>query len=50
MKITSEILNNIVSVSSFGQGKYNQNLEKTKEGPVIVMKKKYSLCFHSHGR
>lgn len=38
MSATSSLLDNIVSISSFGRGKASMNFEKVKSGPLIVMK------------
>lgn len=38
MKSVKTVLDNIVPISSFSQGKASQNFDKAKQGPVVVLK------------
>jgi PHD/YefM family antitoxin component YafN of YafNO toxin-antitoxin module len=38
MADVNSLFENIVSISSFGRGQASKNFEKTKDGPVIVVK------------
>lgn len=38
MGLANKIIDNIVSISSFGRGEAAKNFEKAKESPVVVVK------------